>query len=91
MQHQEEIEFFLDQLFGKAVGAFQKTEQHRLLMEKTDQMRQDCGKFLEEKNKKFVFECFELITDVDGQEEIYVYDQAFKDCVCLLKWLGVLA
>ena len=87
----QEFDFFADQLLDGAVAEFKATEQYKLLQEKLEQMDRDCDTMLREEEKVFAVECFELIMDVDGQEESYVYRKAFKDCVMLLKRLGVLA
>ena len=54
-------------------------------------MDQDCDSMLRPDQKDFAVECFGLIMDADGQEEAYVYQKAFKDCISVLKWMGVLA
>lgn len=91
MTNHEQYEFFIDQLFENAVQAFRDTEQSRLLQEKLNKMDSDCDYMLKEDEKDFVTECFELLMEVDGQQDCFVYHKAFRDCVRLLKWLGVLA
>ena len=91
MTNKEEFDFFVDQLLDNAVQEFKSTEQYNLLREKLDKMDRDCDTLLRADEKDFTTECFELIMDADGQEECYVYRKAFKDCVSVLKWMGVLA
>ena len=91
MSDKEDFDFFVEQLLDNAVKDFKTTEQYKLLQEKLDQMDRDCDTLLAKDEKKFAVECFELISEVDGQEEIYVYRKAFKDCVSVLKMMGVLA
>ncbi len=91
MTNQQQYEFFIDQLFENAVKAFRETEQSCLLQEKLDRMNRDCDYMLRADEKEFATECFDLLTDVYGQQECFVYRKAFRDCVALLKCLGVLA
>lgn len=87
----EEFDYFLDQMLDRAVKDFQTTEEFRLLQKKREQMDRDCGLMFLPEEKAFALECFELIMDLDGREESYVYRKGWKDCVSLLKWMGVLA
>ena len=56
-----------------------------------EQMEQDCEAMFQTDEKAFALECFDFIRSADGQEESHVYRQAFRDCVLVLKWMGVLA
>lgn len=91
MTNKEEFDFFVEQLLDNAVKEFKETEQYKLLQEKLDQMDCDCDTMLREEEKEFAVECFELIMDIDGQEEYYVYRKGLTDGVKILKCLGVLA
>lgn len=91
MTNQQQYEFFIDQLFENAVREFRDTEQSRLLQEKIDRMDNDCDYMLREDEKDFVNECFGLLMEVGGQQERFLYQKAFQDCVLLLRQLGVLA
>jgi hypothetical protein len=90
MTSREEFDFFIEQLLDKAVKEFKATEQYRLLEEKLDRMDRNCDTMLTADQKVFTMECFELILEVDGQKEHYVYRKALTDAVKILKWLGVL-
>jgi len=91
MTVKDEIDFFVEQLLDNAVKEFKTTEQYRLLREKLDRINTDCETILNPGERGFVTECFELILEVNGQEEIYVYRKGLTDSVKILKWLGVLA
>ena len=91
MIHKEEFDFFMDELLARAVGEFETTEESRLLQKRLEQMDCDCETMLMEDQHGFAIECFESIMEVNGRQEIYVYRKAFKDCVHVLKSLGVLA
>ena len=91
MTNKEEFEYFVEQLLDNAVTEFKATEQYKLLRAKLDSMDTDCETMLTPSERGFVTECFELILDVDGQQEHYVYRRGLLDCVQVLKWLGVLA
>lgn len=91
MTNQQQYEFFIDQLYENAVKEFRDTEQSCLLREKLERMNRDCDYMLREDEKEFATECYDLLTDVGGQQECFIYRKAFRDCVALLKCLGVLA
>ena len=91
MVNKEEFEYFLEQLIDNAVKNFKETEQYKFLQEKLDQMDRDCDNMLTKDEKDFIVTCFELILDVDGQQERYIYRKGLEDCVSILKELGVLA
>lgn len=90
MTNKEEFEFFVEQLLDNAVKDFKSTEQYKLLREKLDQMDRDCETMFTKDQQDFAVECFELILDVEGQQEHHVYRKGIFDCVNLLKWMGVL-
>ena len=91
MKKNEEFDFFMDELLTKAVTEFKSTKEGSLLQEKLEQMDRDCESMFMKDQHEFADECFELIMEVNGQQEIYVYRKAFKDCVWLLKNLGIVA
>lgn len=91
MTNKAEFDSFIGQLLEHAIEEFKSTEQYNLLKEKKKQMDRDCDTMLRADEKEFAIECFELIMGVNGQEETYIYRKAFKDCVSVLKWMGVLA
>ena len=91
MNNKEEFDFFVEQLLDKAVKDFKATEQYGLLQEKLDRMDSDCETMLDAGQRGFVTECFELLLKTDSEQEHYVYRKGLKDCVFLLKELGVLA
>lgn len=91
MSDKEEFDFFVEQLLDNAVKEFKATEQYKLLQEKLGRMDTDCETILNPGERGFVTECFELILEVSGHEEIHVYRRGLMDGVKILKWLGVLA
>lgn len=91
MNDREEFTFFIDEMLNCAVREFKETEQYKLLREKLERMDRDCDTILTSDEKEFAIECFELILEVDGQEELFVYRRGLQDSVKILKWLGVLA
>jgi len=86
----KEFDLFIDELLTHAVGEFKSTEQYDLLKEKLERMDCDCETMFTKEEQEFAIECFELILTVGGQEEQYVYRKGLRDCVWLLKTLGVL-
>lgn len=91
MMDEQEVDFFVDQLLNRAVADFRSTNQYKLLREKLEQMDSDCDTVLATKQRAFAQECFDLLLDVSGQEEEYVYRRGLQDGVRILKQLGVLA
>ena len=91
MINKEEFECFVEQLLDNAEKNFKATEQYKLLQEKLDQMNRDCDTMLTKDEKDFVVTCFELILDVEGQKEYYIYRKGLEDCISILRELGVLA
>ena len=91
MPDKQEFEVLVEQLLDNAVMDFRATGQYKLLREKLDQMYRDCDTMLTEDGKDFAVECFELILEVSGQEELHVYRKGMSDAVNILKRMGVLA
>ena len=91
MAIQAEIDFFIDQLFDHAVQSFRQTRQGELLTEQRGEMDKRCASMLSSGEQKFAEECFGLLLGAAGEEEYFVYRQGMRDCVALLKTLGVLA
>ena len=91
MTAKEEFDFFVEQLLDNAVKEFKSTKQYKLLQEKLSRMDTDCETMLNPDERAFAEECFELLLDVGGHEELYVYRKGLTDGVKILKWLGVLA
>jgi len=87
----DEFDLFIEQLLENAVREFKSTEQYKLLQEKLDKMDSDCDTMLTEDEKTFAVECFALLLQVHGQEELHVYRRGLQDGVKILKWLGALA
>lgn len=91
MKVNQEFELFVDELLCRAVEEFKSTEEYGLLKEKLDRMDCECDTMFRQGEKDFAIECFELLLEVDSKEEEYVYRKGLRDCVYILKNLGVLA
>jgi len=91
MTTNEQFDFFVSNLLDDAVRDFKSTEQGKLLESKLDKMDRDCKDILAKDEQVFASECFDLISDVSGRQEAYVYRRGLRDCVVILKELGVLA
>lgn len=85
------FDFFLDEMLDSAVQSFRETGQYALLREKREQMDRDCEVNLTEDGREFASGCFDLLLDIQGQQERYVYFRGMRDCVRILRKLGVLA
>lgn len=90
MNNQEELNEFLEQLLSGALKTFEKTNESQYLNEKKEQFNirlEEQG----ESSRKFLEEyAFELGLDDERRTE-FIYRQGIKDCIWLLKRLGVLA
>ena len=91
MTNKEEFDCFTDGLLDNAVRDFKATEQYAFINEKLEQMERDCEVNFAEDERGFAEECFDLLADIYGQEESYVYRHGLHDCVAILKELRVLA
>ena len=90
MTTQDNFDFFVDELLDTAVREFKSTEQYKLLAEKLERMDRDCDRMFTADEKAFATECFELILDVGGREERYVYRKGLRDGIRFLRLLGAL-
>lgn len=90
MSTKEEFDIFVEELLTRAVEEFKQTEQYELLNEKLNLMECECETMLTKSEQAFVNECFELLLSIDGQQEQYVYRSGLRDCIMILKNLGVL-
>ena len=86
-----DFDFFIDEMLDVAVAKFKATEQSTLLHEKIEQMNLNCQTMLTEDGQEFAVECFELLLEVAGQEERFVYKQGMLDAIEILKRIGVIA
>lgn len=91
MTEQQTFDFILDELLNRAVEDFQSTEEYKLLSEKRDRMYGDCNTMFAAEEKQFAEDCFSTLLAASGQEEKHVYRKGMRDCVAILKSLGVLA
>lgn len=91
MSNQEEWNEFLENIFNNALNEYQNTNEYTFLKEKREQLEERLTeKFLEDK-QKFLDNCsFEIYLDAERKMQ-FLYQQGFKDCVEILKNLGVLA
>lgn len=85
-----DFDFFMDEMLDVAVAKFKATTQSELLQEKIEQMNRDCEMMFTEDERKFAIECFELLLEITGQEERFVYRQGLLDCITVLKKLGAI-
>ena len=90
MKNRDDFDFLIHELFDAAVREFKATEQYRLLQEKVRRMERECEDMFTRDEKNFAEECFDLISEVDGWEELYVYRKGMLDGVSILRQLGAL-
>ena len=91
MSNHEEWNEFLGNLFDKALKHYQTTKEYEYLKEKREQLNaQLLDAYPEDKNPFLYNFAFETGLDEERKTE-FIYRQGLKDCVFLLKELGVLA
>lgn len=90
-EFREEWDYFLDDMLSDHTSAFRQTAEGRLLREKRKKLDEDCEMFLDTTQWELVQESFAELLDLCGREEAYAYRRGLRDCVFLLKELGVLA
>ena len=91
MSKHEEWSEFLGNLFDNASKRYQTTKEYEYLKEKREQLDAQLFEAYPEDENPFLYNfAFEVVLDEERKTE-FVYRQGFKDCVFLLKELGVLA
>ena len=85
-----DFEDFINFSMEKASRLFRQTEESRLLHEKCEKADQDLKTNFNEEDYDYIEACFEIMLDAESQESLFLYQQAYKDCVELLKKLEVL-
>ena len=91
MTTKEQFDFFINDMLDNAVSDFKHTKQYALLKEKLDKMDSDCEGIFDADELGYAEECFGLLLDAADQQEAYVYRKGWRDCITILKELGVLA
>lgn len=87
----ELFDYFMNELMTDAVKEFKSTEESGIMKQRLEQMDIECESMFTKNQHEFAEGCFGLIMEANGREEVYVYRKAFRDCVSILKALGVLA
>ena len=80
----------LEDLRENALKEFHKTATHQLAQAKLDQMEMDCHNMLQNDERAFAEECFDLLLDIEEQKAQFLYKKGALDGIQLLKHLGVL-
>ena len=91
MTNHEEWNEFLDNLRTNAIGRYKETPEFEYIKKQQEEIDMMFRDNLTVDQKELVEECvFELLLIADRESEV-VYRQGLRDCVWLLKNLGVLA
>ncbi len=85
------FEDFIGLSMERASRLFRQTEQYELLREDVERAEQDLKNNFGEDDYSYIESCFEILLKAESQETEFLYRQAYKDCVELLKKLVVLA
>jgi len=76
--------------FEQAIREFHKTEQYRLLNEKIGQLTNDCKVNFNASDYEYIKACIDALVESNERKTEFIYRQAYKDCVALLKKLEIL-
>lgn len=85
-----DFEDFVNFSMEKASRQFRETEEYRLLYEKRERAEHDLKVNFNANDYSFIENYFEAMIQAESQESLFLYQQAYKDCVELLKSLEVL-
>ena len=90
MTNKEQLNEFMENLFENALETYKNTKEYIFLQEKQEQFKERLIE-KESANDEFLENyAFEIGLDAERKNE-FVYQQGMKDCVWLLKSIGVLA
>jgi len=90
MSNHEEWNEFMENLFGNALKDYQDTNEYKFLREKREQLdNQIIEKYPDDKQAFYEKFAFEMALDEERKTE-FVYRKGLKDCVFILKELGIL-
>ena len=91
MSNRKEWNEFVNNLFSNALKEYQSTKEYEYLQEKHTHIDEILRTNLSVDNNKIVENCmFELGLDAERQTD-FIYHKGLKDCIFILKELGVLA
>lgn len=85
-----DFEDFIGFSMESASRVFRQTEQYKLLQEKNNKVYEDLETFFNKSDFELIEKMLDELMDVESQETEFLYRQAYKDCVELLKKLEVL-
>jgi hypothetical protein len=91
MTNHEEWNEFLDNLRSHAIGKFRETPEYEYMKKQQEEIDMMFRDNLTVDQKELVEECVVDLLLISDRESDVVYRQGLKDCVWLLKNLGVLA
>jgi len=91
MDKRQEWNGFMENMFNNALKECQTTKEYEFLKEKQEQLDARMSEAYPDDKHPLVYDfAFEIGLDAERKTEI-LYRQGIKDCVFLLKELGVLA
>jgi hypothetical protein len=94
MEYKEIANLVVRELIERSLGQQRQEDQHynSLLKRHIDLLKkmEQCGSSLDEASKQLFSDYHQIINEIDAYQERYLYVQGARDCVMLLKSLGVL-
>ena len=90
MKKKENFVWILDGLIEDAYEDYLKTGEYKDLQAQQERMEQECRERFDREQRRFIFSCFDQLNNIAAKQELYLYYHGMRDCVQLMKWLGVI-
>ena len=84
-----DFEDFIGFSMESASRMFRNTEQYKLLKEKSDKLFENLETFFNKSDFQHIETILDELMDIESQETEFLYRQAYKDCIEMLKKLEV--
>lgn len=87
----DEWDEYLSNLQNRASQTFRQGGSYKLLREKLERAESDCRINFPRDDHAYIEAWVDAVLHIGSEEGSFLYEQAFRDCVSLLKALRVLA
>ena len=84
------FEDFIRISFERAAQRFHQTDQCKLLVSNSKKAQQDLKNKFNVDDYAYIEHCFEIMMQLEWREMEFLYRQAYKDCIELLRKLEIL-
>lgn len=87
---EQEWDEYISSMYSRAVQTFRQTTSYELLNEKVRQMENDCKLNFAEDDHVYLEAWEEAFAHRESKESVFIYSQAYQDCIYLLKSLKII-